>query len=409
MLAQAAQTQENALSGHLGDLSHGLEELQQRLYEGTSRQTLDEIVPYPVTFDALASSSPGGAHSDAIFVDCDGRAANELLNKRRSLGAEVGDGAPAREILASDTILLVIDASAAATEMETTFELFSQFLRSSSTAGAGEATSLACPCSSFSPSAICLLKPTIPQRNGLIALRNGSATYGGGFKLFWPGSRLAATSHSARASSPPLYGGEASGIGRQPAPAPPALRRRGAISSVFEVGTQLSTAAETVHSPATLDNGRHGGNRCVMVAFAVSRLASRHEIVARALSDKIADYRASEGDTVSLRLREPLQQKIGQLIDFEHDPDFPALPEEEQSYVQQRLGELEAYRAFWDKIQGVSLDEIRSQADADRLIRRLAGGDLDTPAPHQSDWEETQAGLRHGHLLKNLYALRGAA
>jgi len=112
-LAQAARTQENALSGHLGDLSHGLEELQQRLYDGSPRQTLDEIVPYPVTFDAIASSSAGGAHSNAIFVDCDGRAANELLTRRRSLGAEVGDGALAREILATDTLLLVIDASAA--------------------------------------------------------------------------------------------------------------------------------------------------------------------------------------------------------------------------------------------------------------------------------------------------------
>ena len=147
-----------------------------------------------------------------------------------------------------------------------------------------------------------------------------------------------------------------------------------------------------------------------MVAFAASRLASRHEIVASALSDKIADYRASEGDTVSLRLREPLQQKIGQLIDFEHDPDFPALPEEEQSYVQQRLGELEAYRGFWDKIQGVSLDEIRSQADADRLIRRLAGGDLDTPATAPVRLgEKLKPACDTGHLLKNLYALRAGA
>ena len=35
----------------------------------------------------------------------------------------------AREILASDTLLLVIDASAAPTDIETAFALFSEFLR----------------------------------------------------------------------------------------------------------------------------------------------------------------------------------------------------------------------------------------------------------------------------------------
>src|SRR5215471_21702568 len=53
-LAQAAQTQEHLLNGHLTDLSQGLAELQRRLYEDQPRETLEEIVPYPVAFEPFA-------------------------------------------------------------------------------------------------------------------------------------------------------------------------------------------------------------------------------------------------------------------------------------------------------------------------------------------------------------------
>src|SRR5947208_13629352 len=50
-LAQAAQTQERALGVRLTDLSRGLGELQHRVYEERPRETLEEIVPYPVAFE----------------------------------------------------------------------------------------------------------------------------------------------------------------------------------------------------------------------------------------------------------------------------------------------------------------------------------------------------------------------
>src|SRR5205807_8915514 len=89
-LAQAAQTQEHVLNGHLTDLSQGLSELQRRLYEEAPRETLEEIVPYPVAFEPFAT--PGQATDaeriEAVLVDCDGRVANELLARRRGLEAD---------------------------------------------------------------------------------------------------------------------------------------------------------------------------------------------------------------------------------------------------------------------------------------------------------------------------------
>src|SRR5919109_167582 len=78
-LAQAAQTQEAALGGRLTDLSHGLAELQHRLYDEKPRETLEEIVPYPVSFEPFDGRRPDpDRRSEVVLYDCDGRAANTL-------------------------------------------------------------------------------------------------------------------------------------------------------------------------------------------------------------------------------------------------------------------------------------------------------------------------------------------
>src|SRR5260370_30125200 len=84
-LAQAAQTQEHLLHGRIEDRSHGLEELQHRLYDEQPRRTAEEVVPYAIDFEPFLADVPATtAHLDAILIDCDGRVANDLLVRRRS-------------------------------------------------------------------------------------------------------------------------------------------------------------------------------------------------------------------------------------------------------------------------------------------------------------------------------------
>src|SRR5437660_403125 len=54
-LVQAARTQEYLLHGRLTDVGGGLAELQRRLYEEQPRETLEEIIPYPVAFEPFAA------------------------------------------------------------------------------------------------------------------------------------------------------------------------------------------------------------------------------------------------------------------------------------------------------------------------------------------------------------------
>src|SRR5262249_54771371 len=78
-LGEAAQAQEHLLHGRLADLSHGIAELRQRLYDESPRRTVEEIVPYPVAFEPFADPHDGGPRAEALLIDCDGRVANDLL------------------------------------------------------------------------------------------------------------------------------------------------------------------------------------------------------------------------------------------------------------------------------------------------------------------------------------------
>ncbi len=123
-LAQAAESQERILHGHLVDLSHGLGELRDRVYQDRQRETQEEIVPYPVRF------SPFGEPSrPAVLFDCDGRAANDLLRQKRSMVAEDREGTLAGAVLSADTLILAIDASAPHSQVDDDFREFVRFLR----------------------------------------------------------------------------------------------------------------------------------------------------------------------------------------------------------------------------------------------------------------------------------------
>src|SRR5262245_61193356 len=124
-LAQAAQAQPGLLGGQLDDLSSGLDLLRQRVYEGQTQETLDEIVPFPVTFQ------PEGRRSGfpATLVDCDGRIAYRFLSGERPLGAKHGHTDLAYSLQKADAILLVVDVAAGSDQLKRDFTQFAQFLR----------------------------------------------------------------------------------------------------------------------------------------------------------------------------------------------------------------------------------------------------------------------------------------
>src|SRR5207249_666975 len=129
-LAQSAQTQEHLLNGHLADPANRLAELQHRVYDESPRETLEEVVPYPVTFEPFTASKAAAPteRQGAVLVDCDGRVANELLSRRRSLETD-DENTLAGQILEADALVLVVDGSAGAAQIDADFGEFRKFLR----------------------------------------------------------------------------------------------------------------------------------------------------------------------------------------------------------------------------------------------------------------------------------------
>ena len=65
-LAQAAEIQQHILHGRITDSTHGLEELQHRLYAERPQRTADEIVEYPIRFEPFAVESLNGSTTERL-------------------------------------------------------------------------------------------------------------------------------------------------------------------------------------------------------------------------------------------------------------------------------------------------------------------------------------------------------
>src|SRR5205085_2730980 len=86
------------------------------------------------------------------------------------------------------------------------------------------------------------------------------------------------------------------------------------------------------------------------------------------LQTSIESYRSREATTPSNRLREPLQNKIGELTELTNDPSFDELPQEKREYILDRLKELQDYRAYAKALQELpSLANLHSDRELDDL------------------------------------------
>src|SRR5262245_44530216 len=133
-LLQASQIQEHLLNGRLTDVSQGLMELRRRIYEEPPHATTEEVVPYPIIFEPFAEQGGGRPKNrlHAVLIDCDGRVANDLLTRRRSLTvATTADGQEnrlANAMLDADALILIVDVSDTPTQVDADFAEFGRFL-----------------------------------------------------------------------------------------------------------------------------------------------------------------------------------------------------------------------------------------------------------------------------------------
>jgi hypothetical protein len=411
-LAQAAQTQEHVLSGRLIDHSQGLTELQQRLYDEQPRRTVEEIVTYPIAFEPFAPEDrpPTGPRYDGLLIDCDGRVANDLLVRRKSLDSGSPEGTLAREVLQADTLVLVIDASAPPNQVDADFLEFGRFLRllEKSRGQAAEVGGL--PAFLVLTKCDLLARPTDSALDWVERIEERKRQVDRRFQDF--------LARKAAEEGPLAFGRVdlhlwATAVKRPAlADAPAKPREPYGVAELFR---------QCLHSAADFRRRRRrAGRRLFWTVAGAAGLVALLLAVALTvmgkgggpgqgvmrLQDSIAGFRSDEGQTTSQRLRgspEQLARRAGVLRELKNDPSFGQLPQEQQDYVNDRLKELQEYEAYYRQLLAArpptgarNLGELQ---DIDEALRT-------TLVPPREDWGETDAARLRDEQLKDVQALR---
>jgi len=406
-LAQAAQVQENVLNGHLEDRSKGLIELQRRLYEDRPRETLEEVTPYLVALEPL----PGGGHPpsvarEAVLMDCDGRVANDLLSRRRTLGTSAADGALARAILEADTLVLAVDASASPQAMERDFAQFARFLRlleqnrgRRSDVGGLPVYLVLTKCDLIAldnDSSIAWLE-RIEERKRQVDRKFQEFLARQADQGPVPFGRIELHLWATAVKRPAL----------KDAPARP--REPYGIAELFRQCLDSAAAFRLRHIRAArrlrLILGGTLGLTGGMVLLILYFLVSRPDSQTTALENQVRAFRSSHDRPAEL-LKEPVEDNINVLQRVKNDPDFPRLPAELEDYVARTLSTLEAYRRYNKEF----LDKVPDPRFARTLdeLNHIEEGLKETPLPlpHEAEWTLTPANLRRRQWQQDIEILR---
>jgi hypothetical protein len=394
-LAQAAHTQARALRGRLTDLTHGLGELRNRVYDDRQRETQEEIVPYPVRFDPYGGAPP----RPAILYDCDGRAANDFLTSKRSLEKEGRAGALAHAVLSADALILTIDASAPHTQIEDDFREFLRFLRYLQTYRSREHAVGGLPVYLVLTKCDLLARESMGRAAWEERIAERKQDVVKRFKQFLAAERTAdefafgtidldvratAVRHPALADAAPLP--------REPF----------GVAELFHEAFGEATAFQRRRTRSqkrlTWTVAGASGFLAAMALAGAIFLTTPTGPGAPTLADRVETVRASEGPTAATRLGPNLDERLKQWLEIQSHPDFPELPEDLQNYVRVRLDEGHAYVQFRDDLAAIPPPtRARALAELAQIEARIA--QVKPPEAYQGEWAPTEAVQNRERLL----------
>jgi len=392
-LSQAAHTQGRALHGHLTDMSHGLGELRNRLYDDRQRETQEEIVPYPVRF--APSGHPG---FPAVLYDCDGRAANDFLTRKRQFETEARPGTLAWAIVHADVLILTVDASAAHDQIEADFREFRRFLdhledyRQDEHAVSGLPVFLVltkCDLLARDAPSRAAWESRIQERMTDVARRFQEFLGNAGNLLAFGTLNLevrATAVHRPALADAVAQPKEPYGVAEL-------------FHTAFTDGLAFGHRSRRSRKRLLWTVGGAGGFLAAMVAAGAIFLTTTPTTTEPTLADRVESLRAAEGPTAAVRLGEGLDRRLREWQAVQSDPGFAQLPEPLQAFVLSRLDEETAYVRFRDELAAIPpSSRARSLAELYQIEQRLTK--LVPPAPYRAEWAGTEAERERERMLR---------
>ncbi|HKA07981.1 MAG TPA: GTPase domain-containing protein, partial [Gemmataceae bacterium] len=330
-LAQAAHTQGRALHGHLADLSHGLGELRNRVYDERLSETLGEIVPYPVRFAPYGKTA-----RSAVLYDCDGRAANDLLTQKRSMEKEARAGTLAGAVLDADALILTVDASAATTQIEDDFREFVRFLRHLERYRSRQHAVGGLPVFLVLTKCDLLARdtPTRSAWHARIAERQTDVTQR--FKQFLAAERVG---EGGMLSFGSIHLKVRATAVRQPslADSAPQPREPSGVAELFHhafvEAMNFRDRRLRSHTRLLWTVGGAGGFLATMAIAGAIFLLNPSRPVEPTLADRVERLKAAEGPSAATRLGAGLDRRLEAWLEIQSHPAFPELPENLQEDV----------------------------------------------------------------------------
>jgi hypothetical protein len=401
-LGQAAEAQEHLLQGRLEDPMLGLADQRRRLYDEAPRRTAEEVVPYPLVFHALGGAAP--VH--AVFIDCDGRVANDLIVRRKSLDEGSPEGTLAREVLDADVLLLAVDAAAPEAEQQADFEEFGRFLRLMER-GRGERAEVG-----GLPVFLVLTKcDLLAQKNDTPAdwlerIEQRKREVDAHFRAFLahpPGGPLPAFGRldlhqwATAVKRPALQG----------VPARP--RDPFGVAELFRQGLELAATFRA--------SRRSAARRLVWTAFLAGGVVLLMLLVGGALlltgllhrqtelERRVEALRFGDAPTAATRLQAPLdllQQRLEQFQEVRNAPGFRGLDAKSRAFVEERVAELEAYFALLARLEPLRPAEARTEKELEQVAQAIQAA-----APPE-DWAGTDADKLFEQRMGEVKALQDA-
>jgi GTPase SAR1 family protein len=402
-LAQAAQAQEQVLSGKLIDRSHGLMELQRRLYEDRPRETLEEVVPFPIVLEPFPTKDGqlAGPVTEAVLFDCDGRVANELLARKDALTGDLGRRALAQAVLNADTLVLCVDVSAESAQLKRDFGQFARFLRVLERSR-GQRTEIGglpvylvltkCDLLAEADDSTVRWMDRIEERKRTVHQKFQEFLAQQATREQMPFGKINLNVWATAVRRPALVD------------APAKAKEPYGVAELFRQCFDSARGFRERRRQATQRLGLALGLLSVLVAFmtllALFFLATQRETEITRFEKEIRSFRAVHSETPADRLKEPRDLTVKELKHFQQNPLFHKMPDELKDYVLDHLQELEAYDRFvrkfedYRKKENLPTSPRDAQTDAELAKMALALELYPVPEAYKTKWEGTDAGRR---------------
>jgi hypothetical protein len=374
-LAQAAQTQEHVLNGRLVDKTHGLVELQRRLYEDRPRETLEEVAPFPVQLEPFP---PRGQDAppppvDAVLIDCDGRVANKLISRKEALQGGRSEGALAQAVLDADTLVLVVDASSEPAVLKRDFGQFALFLRLLEQSRGQRAEVGGLPVYLILTKCDLLAQPADTTTSWMDRIEERKRQVDRGFQEFlakqaerehMPFGKVELHLWATAVKRPAL------------ADAPARPREPYGVAELFRQclasGATHRQQRRRAESRLKWTVGLVGAVVGVMALLAGFLFLSQPAPETGKLVAEVTALKEQTDPRAEKRLREPLDERLKKLQEVSASKHFPDLPRELQDFVVANLDELTAYRAWAARVWEAerAFDALRIEEDPQRAKAR---------------------------------------